>query len=400
MTSADEVIYLDYAATTPVDPAVAAVMAQCLTEDGAFANAASVTHAPGRAARRRVETARAQVAAAVGAQAEQVVWTSGATEANNLAIAGAARFRRDDGRHIVTCRTEHRAVLDVCRRLEHEGWSVTYLVPGPDGRLAPQAVADALRPDTQLVSVMHVNSEIGVVQDIAGIGAVCRAAGVAFHVDAAQSVGKQPVDLSVLPVDFMSFSAHKAYGPKGVGALYVANARAPGLEPLLYGGGQERGLRPGTLPTHQVAGMGEAFRLAAERLAGDRQHIGALRQRLLDGLGALEGWSINGAAEHSVPGIVNICFEGVEGESLLHELRPLAVSRGSACSAASPESSYVLRALGRPDHLAGSSVRFSLGRGTTAQQVDAAVAVVLRAVARLRTLAVGLALPAAGRTVA
>jgi cysteine desulfurase len=380
-------IYFDYAATTPVDPRVAVRMSGCLTSEGCFANPASSSHVPGRQARGLVETARAQVAEAVGCQPTEIVWTSGATESDNLAIKGAARFHSDRGRHVVTSRTEHKAVLDSCRQLEREGFELTYLTPGPDGIIAPESLAAALREDTVLVSIMHVNNEIGVVQDIAAIGRACAERAVLFHVDAAQSAGKLPIDLSALPVQLMSFSAHKVYGPKGIGALYC---RAhTGLQPLIHGGGHEHGLRSGTLATHQIVGMGEAFRIAVAELPEEQARIAALRDRLWEGLSALGGVVLNGHPVARAPGLLNVSFEGVEGESLLFAVRALAVSSGSACTSASREPSYVLRALGRDDQLAQSSLRFSVGRSTTAADIEQAIAVVREQVGRLRELRSG-----------
>lgn len=396
-------VYLDHAATTPVAPEVARAMAACLTEEGSFGNPGSLSHAYGDAAAGVVETARAQVAAAVGATAADIVWTSGATEANNLALFGVALYHRDAGRHLVTVRTEHKAVLDPCRELERRGWRVTYLVPDREGLLDPGQVAEALRPDTVLVSVMHVNNEIGVIQDIGAIAAVCAAHGTArLHVDAAQSVGKCAVDFAGWGVDLLSLSAHKAYGPKGVGALVVARGRGAQLQPLQFGGGQERNLRSGTVATHQVAGMGAAFELAAALdggapggraptpgAAGDEAlRVGALRDRLWQGLEALGGVLRNGAPARVVPQMLNVSFEGVEGESLLAAVRDaVAVSTGSACTSATQEASYVLRALGRDERLAESSLRFSLGRSTTPEDVDRAVWAVTQAVRRLRRVA-------------
>jgi cysteine desulfurase len=381
-------VYLDYAATTPVDPAVAAVMAQCLTMDGAFGNAGSAGHEYGERARSVIEAARAQVAAAVGASPAEVIWTSGATEANNLAIFGVANYYRSRGRHIVTLRTEHKAVLDPCRELERRGWQVTYLAPRRDGIVDAAAVANALRADTVLVSVMHVNNEIGVIQDIPAIAAVCAAHGAArLHVDAAQSVGKIPVDFGRFGCDLMSLSAHKAYGPKGAGALLLSQARGVHLEALLYGGGQERGLRSGTLATHQAAGMGAAFALAQRVAHAEAERAAPLRERLWRGLSALGGVLRNGEKGNSVPQILNVSFEDVEGESLLAAVRPhIAVSTGSACTSVVQEPSYVLRALGREDRLAESSLRFSLGRFTQERDIDTAVAAVAQAVSRLRKI--------------
>jgi cysteine desulfurase len=380
-------IYLDYAATTPVAPEVAARMAECLTFEGTFGNAGSASHGFGAAASERVERARAEVATAVGAQPEEIIWTSGATEANNLAIFGATHYYREAGRHVVTARTEHKSVLDPCKELERRGWTVSYLSPDRDGVLEPQRVAAAIRPDTVLVSVMHVNNEIGTVNDIAAIAAACAAAGrPRFHVDAAQSVGKVTLDFAALGVDLMSLSAHKAYGPKGAGALVVSHRRAVHLTPLVYGGGQERSLRSGTLATHQAVGMGAAFALAGASLESDRVRIGTLSARLFGLIEPLGGVLRNGT--HTVPHIVNLSFEGVEGESLLAAVRTeLAVSTGSACTSAVQEPSYVLRALGRDDRLAESSLRFSLGRHTTQADVLRAAELVGGAVTRLRRIA-------------
>ena len=389
-------VYLDYAATTPVDPRVAARMTQCLTPEGAFGNPGSTSHEYGDAASAWVEAARAQVAIAVGAAPADVIWTSGATEANNLALFGVANYYRDLGRHIVTVRTEHRAVLDPCRELERRGWRVTYLVPDRSGVLNSGEVAAALRPDTVLVSVMQVNNEIGVIQDIAAIAAVCAVQGRArLHVDAAQSVGKCPVNFTGLNIDLMSLSAHKAYGPKGVGALLVSRRRGVQLQPLQFGGGQERNLRSGTVATHQVVGMGAAFELAVVAQEGETLRIARLRDRLWQGIEPLGGVLRNGEAAHTVAHLLNVSIEDVEGESLIAALRPaIAVSTGSACSSASQESSYVLRALGRDERLAESSLRFSLGRFTRESEVDAAIAAVAQAVARLRRIAGGLAVGA------
>ncbi len=383
--SAAPPIYLDYAATTPVDPRVAAAMAGCLTLEGDFGNASS-THAFGRAAAARIERARSQVAGLIGAGAGEIVFTSGATESNNLAILGVARANADRGRHLVTARTEHKAVLDPCKRLEKEGFSVTYLTPDASGIVTPTAVAAALRPGTQLVSLMGVNNEIGVVQDIGAIGALCRERGVAFHSDCAQAAGKLPLDVAALPVDFLSFTAHKLYGPKGVGALYVRESARGLLQPVTFGGGQEHGLRPGTLATHQIVGFGAACEIAAAELPAEGARLSALRDRLWSLLGMLGGVHLNGAGAPRVPGILNVSFEGVEGESLVGALKELAVSTGAACNSASAEASYVLRALGRDALLAGCSLRLSLGRSTRAAEVDAAAAAITREVTRLRAL--------------
>jgi cysteine desulfurase len=388
-------VYLDHAATTPVDPRVAAAMAQCLTAEGEFGNPASASHAYGDAAGALVETARAQVAAAVGASPFEVVWTSGATEANNLAIFGVAQYYREYGRHIITARTEHKAVLDPCRELERRGWRVTYLAPDSGGVIHPDQVAAALQADTVLVSIMQVNNEIGVIQDISAIAAVCaKHGGARLHVDAAQSVGKVAVDFAELGVDLMSLSAHKVYGPKGVGALLVSRHGSRGgdrervqLTALQFGGGQELGLRAGTVATHQVVGMGLAFELARTAPPSEVERIAVLRERLWRGLAPLSGTFRNGDAKGSVPHVLNVSFEGVEGESLLAAVRGrLAVSTGSACTSALQEPSYVLRALGRDDILSESSLRFGLGRGTRESDIDTAVAVVTEAVSRLRKI--------------
>ena len=392
--------YLDYAATTPVDPRVAARMAECLTREGAFGNPGSSSHDYGDAAAAAVETARAQVAAAVGAAAPDVVWTSGATEANNLAVFGVANYHRAQGRHIVTVRTEHKAVLDPCRELERRGWRVTYLDPGRTGVLDPARVAEALRPDTVLVSVMHVNNEIGVVQDLAALAGVCAAHGrVRLHVDGAQSVGKCALDFTGLGLDLLSLSAHKAYGPKGVGALLVSRRRGVQLQALHFGGGQERNLRSGTVPTHQVVGMGEALALAAAEWRDEVPRIARLRDRLWQDLAALGGVVRNGDPAHTVVHLLNVSFEDVEGESLLAAVRPfIAVSTGSACASAVQEPSYVLRALGREERLAESSLRFSFGRFSTAADVDAALLAVRTAVVRLRRISGAHAPPGAQGT--
>jgi cysteine desulfurase len=380
-------IYLDYAATTPVDPRVAARMIECLQPGGAHGNPASLSHDYGRKARALVEEARAQVAAAIGAQPASIVWTSGATESDNLALFGVAHFNAERGRHIVTAKTEHKAVLDPLKQLERAGFSVTYLKPQTNGIVEPGQVADALRPDTQLVSLMHVNNEIGVIQDVAAVGRICRERGVILHVDAAQSVGKVALDVEAMQIDLMSITAHKAYGPKGIGALYVRRHPPLGLQPLLFGGGQEGGLRSGTLPTHQIVGMGAAFALAASERENDVTRLRALRDTLWKGIAAVGDIELNGDPERRVANILNASFHGIEGESLQFALRDLAVSTGAACSSGSDEGSYVLRALGRDDQLAQSSLRFSLGRFTTQEEIEAAIAAVHREVGRLRTIA-------------
>jgi cysteine desulfurase len=379
-------IYLDYAATTPVDPAVAAAMAACLTAVGDFGNASSATHAFGQRAAARIETARAQVAALIGAEPDEITFTSGATESNNLAIFGMTRSNGDRGRHVITTRIEHKAVLDPFKRLEHEGFSVTYLAPDRQGIVDLEVLRAALRPDTILVSVMHVNNEIGVIEDIGALGALCRERGVAFHTDAAQAVGKIPIDLRTLPVDFLALTAHKIYGPKGAGALYIRRPSRPLLQPLLFGGGQERRLRPGTLPTHQIVGLGAACELIRSQMAAEQERLTALRERLWKGLADLGGTYLNGADAPRVPGILSVSFEGVEGESLVTSLTELAVSTGSACNSASEEPSYVLRSLGRDSQLAQSTLRFSFGRLTTTADVDVAIEAVKREVTRLRAL--------------
>lgn len=379
-------IYLDYAATTPVAPEVANAMFEVFREESAFGNPSAVTHLFGRRAQARIEAARAQVAALVGAAPIDVVFTSGATESNNLALLGVARASAGKTRHIVTSKIEHKAVLDPCRQLEREGFAVTYVAPDSSGLVQPQAVRAALRPDTVLVSIMHANNEIGVIQDIRAIGEICRERGIPFHVDAAQSVGKLPVDVSMLPVDLLSFTAHKIYGPMGIGALYVHPAIRTRLRPLTFGGGQERGIRPGTLPTHQIVGFGVACELAAKSLAADAARLGFLRDRLWEGLSRLEGVHLNGEAAPRLPGILNVSFEGVEGESLVTALDSLAVTTGSACSSASGDPSYVLRALGRGTQLAQSSLRFSFGRPTAEADIDAAIDAVRRQVTRLRAV--------------
>ena len=385
MTSiAQSPIYLDYAATTPVDPRVAEKMIPHLTSS--FGNPASRSHAYGWQAEAAVETARAQVAELVGADPREIIWTSGATESDNLAIKGAAHFHRAKGNHLITLATEHKAVLDTMRELEREGFQVTYLKPQPNGLLDLETFKAALRPETILASIMLVNNEIGVIQDIAAIGAVCRERGILFHVDAAQAHGKVAIDLSTLPVDLMSFSAHKTYGPQGIGALYVRRRPRVHLAPLIHGGGHERGLRSGTLPTHQIVGMGEAYRLAGELMVEENARVRALRDRFLAGIADMEEVYLNGDLEQRVPHNLNVSFNFVEGESLMMAVKELAVSSGSACTSASLEPSHVLRALGRSDELAHSSLRITLGRYTTAQDIDFAVALLKDKVARLRAL--------------
>lgn len=377
-------IYLDYAATTPVDPRVAEKMCACLTMDGNFANPASRSHLYGWQAEEAVELARRQVADLVGADPREIVWTSGATESDNLAIKGAAHAFAERGRHIITSQIEHKAVIDSCRQLEREGFEVTYLKPGADGLISVPQLQAALREDTILVSLMQVNNEIGVINDIAALGAVARERGVLFHVDAAQSTGKLPINVKQMPVDLMSFSAHKTYGPKGVGALYVRRSPDVRIEALIHGGGHERGMRSGTLAPHQLVGMGEAFALAGAEMAAENRRMAALHAQLLEGLANLDGIFVNGSTEHRVPHNLNLAFAGVDGELLLLALRDLALSTGSACTSASVEPSYVLRAIGLSDELAHSSIRLSLGRFTTEADVQQAAEVLCNAVLKLR----------------
>ncbi|WP_124949059.1 IscS subfamily cysteine desulfurase [Sulfuriferula thiophila] len=377
-------IYLDYSATTPVDPRVAAKMIPYLTE--MFGNPASRSHAYGWDADKAVETAREQVAQLVGADPKEIVWTSGATESINLALKGSAHFYKGKGKHLITLRTEHKATLDTMRELEREGYEVTYLTPETDGLLDIEKLKAAIRPDTIVISILFVNNEIGVIQDIAAIGELCREKGIIFHVDAAQATGKVEIDLSKLKVDLMSFSAHKTYGPKGVGALYVRRKPRVRIEAQMHGGGHERGMRSGTLATHQIVGMGEAFRIAREEMATENVRIRALRDRLLKGLSDIEEVHVNGDMAHRVPHNLNISFNFVEGESLLMAIKDLAVSSGSACTSASLEPSYVLRALGRSDELAHSSIRFSIGRYTTEQDVDYAIDLLHQKIGKLREL--------------
>ncbi|MFA7833347.1 IscS subfamily cysteine desulfurase [Aeromonas dhakensis] len=379
-------IYLDYSATCPVDPRVAEKMMQCLTMDGLFGNPASRSHRFGWQAEEAVDLARNQVAELIGADPREIVFTSGATESNNLAIKGVAHFYVGKGKHIVTSKTEHKAVLDTCRQLEREGYEVTYLEPMPNGLFTLEQIEGALRDDTILVSIMHVNNEIGVVQNIAAIGELCRSRKILLHVDAVQSVGKIPVDVEALKVDLLSMSAHKVYGPKGIGALYVRRKPRVRLEAQMHGGGHERGMRSGTLPTHQIVGMGEAFRIAKEEMASEGERIMALRQRLWDGIKDIEEVYINGDLEQRVPGNLNVSFAYVEGESLIMALKDLAVSSGSACTSASLEPSYVLRALGLNDELAHSSIRFSMGRFTTEEEIDYAIKLIRDSIGRLREM--------------
>ena len=377
-------IYLDYSATTPVDPRVAAKMIPWLTEH--FGNPASRSHAYGWDAEQAVEDAREQVAALVNADAKEIIWTSGATESNNLAIKGAAHFYQGKGKHLITLKTEHKAVLDTVRELEREGFEATYLDVKENGLVDLEVLKAAIRPDTVVVSVMFVNNEVGVVQPIAEIGEICREKGVIFHVDAAQATGKVEIDLAQLKVDLMSFSAHKTYGPKGVGALYVRRKPRVRLEAQMHGGGHERGIRSGTLAPRQIVGMGEAFRLAREEMASENARVRALRDKLLNGLTDLEATFVNGDAEQRVPHNLNISFAYVEGESLIMAVKDIAVSSGSACTSASLEPSYVLRALGRNDELAHSSIRFSIGRFTTEEEVDFTIDLLHKKIHKLREL--------------
>ena len=378
--------YMDYSATTPVDKRVAEKMAKYLTMEGDFGNPASRSHYYGWQAEKAVDEARSQVASLVGADPREIVWTSGATESNNLAIKGIANFYHKRGKHIITLKTEHKAVLDTCRQLEREGFEVTYLEPLSNGLLDINVFKDAIREDTILASIMHVNNEIGVVQDIQSIGDICREHKIFFHVDAAQSAGKISIDLASLPVDLMSFSAHKIYGPKGMGALYVSRKPRVRLEAQIHGGGHERGMRSGTLATHQIVGMGEAFAIAKAEMLEEGKKIKQLRERLLEGFADMEEVVINGDIEQRVPGNLNISFNYVEGESLMMAISDVAVSSGSACTSASLEPSYVLRALGLSDELAHSSIRFSIGRYTTEKDVDDAIRLVREKVEKLRDL--------------
>ncbi|MFQ1681841.1 IscS subfamily cysteine desulfurase [Pantoea dispersa] len=379
-------IYLDYAATTPADPRVASKMMQFLTLDGTFGNPASRSHRFGWQAEEAVDVARNQVAELINADPREIVFTSGATEADNLALKGAAQQHQARGKHIITSQTEHKAVLDSCAQLAREGFKVTFLQPGADGIVTPAMLEAALRDDTVLVSLMHVNNETGVIQDIAALGALCHARDILFHVDATQSVGKLPLDVSALPVDLMSFSAHKLYGPKGIGALWVRRKPKLQIDAQMHGGGHERGMRSGTLPVHQIVGMGEAYRIAREEMVDESARLATLRHRLWQGISTLSDVQLNGSLEQGAPNILNISFAHVDGESLIMALKDLALSSGSACTSASLEPSYVLRAMGVDQQLAYSSLRFSLGRFTTQEEIDYAIGVVHKAVTRLRAL--------------
>ncbi|UUO22972.1 IscS subfamily cysteine desulfurase [Colwellia sp. M166] len=379
-------IYFDYSATTPVDKRVAEKMMQYMTTDGFYGNPASRSHKFGWQAEEAVDIARNQIADLINADPREIVITSGATESNNLAIKGAAKFYSKKGKHIITCKTEHKAVLDTCRELERQGFEVTYLDPEKNGLIDLKKLEAAIREDTVLISIMHVNNEIGVIQDIAEIGEMCRARKIIFHVDAAQSAGKINIDLQHLKVDLMSFSAHKIYGPKGIGALYVSRKPRVRLESQIHGGGHERGMRSGTLATHQIVGMGEAFRIAKEELAQDEAHVVKMRDRLWAGLNDMEQVFVNGDFDKRYPGNLNVSFNFVEGESLIMALKDLAVSSGSACTSASLEPSYVLRALGLNDEMAHSSIRFSFGRFTTEEEIDYAIDLIKKAIGHLRDM--------------
>jgi len=379
-------IYLDYASTTPVDPRVVTKMQECLSLEGNYGNSASRSHEFGWKAEEAVEEARANVASLVNCDHREIVWTSGATESDNLAIKGAARFYRKKGNHIITSKLEHKAVLDSCRQLEREGFEVTYLDPDATGIIQPEELLKNIKDETILVSLMHVNNEIGVINDIAKLGEITRENGLVFHVDAAQSTGKVSIDLTKLKVDLMSFSAHKTYGPKGVGALFVRRKPRVRLEAMIHGGGHERGMRSGTLPTHQIVGMGEAFRLAEEEMSSDNARISMLREKFWLGLKDIEEVHLNGHEEKRAAGFLNVSFNFIEGESLIMALKDIAVSSGSACTSASLEPSYVLRALGLKDELAHSSIRFALGRFTTEQEINYTINLVKDSVTKLREL--------------
>lgn len=379
-------IYLDYSSTTPVDPRVAEKMKDCLTNEGNFGNPASRSHHFGWVAEEAVDIARNQIAELVNADPREIVFTSGATESNNLAIKGAASFYQKRGKHIITLKTEHKAVLDTTRQLEREGFEVTYMMPEPNGLVDLDKLQAEMRDDTVLISIMHVNNEIGVIQDIAAIGKICRERKIIFHVDAAQSTGKIPIDLQELNVDLMSFSAHKTYGPKGIGALYVSRKPRVRIEAQIHGGGHERGMRSGTLATHQIVGMGEAFRLAKVEMATENERVKMLRDKLYNGVKDIEAVFLNGDAERRVAHNLNVSFAYVEGESLIMALKDMAVSSGSACTSASLEPSYVLRALGLTDELAHSSIRFSIGRFTTEEEIDYVIGVIRSAIDKLREM--------------
>jgi cysteine desulfurase len=379
-------IYLDYSSTTPVDPRVAAKMADCLTSDGIFGNPASRSHKFGWVAEEAVDIARNQIADLVNADPREIVFTSGATESNNLAIKGAANFYGKKGKHLITLKTEHKAVLDTMRQLEREGYEVTYMDPEPNGLILLEKLIAAIRPETILVSIMHVNNEIGVIQDIAAIGDVCRERKILFHVDAAQSTGKVPIDLQTMKVDLMSFCAHKTYGPKGIGALFVRRKPRIRLEAQMHGGGHERGMRSGTMATHQIVGMGESFRIAKQDMGAENERLMMLRNKLWNGIKDMEAVYLNGDMESRIAGNLNVSFAYVEGESLIMALKDMAVSSGSACTSASLEPSYVLRALGLSDELAHSSIRFTTGRFTTEAEIDYVIGVIRNAIDKLRDM--------------
>ena len=381
-------IYLDYSATTPMDPRVAKLMCEHMTLDQNFGNPASRSHEFGWHADDAVKKARQQVADLINADSKEIVWTSGATESNNLAIKGVAHFYHQKGKHIITCKTEHKAVLDTCRQLEREGFEITYLDPEETGLVDIKKLEAAMRDDTILVSIMHVNNEIGVIQDIAAIGELTRSKGIIFHVDAAQSAGKVPIDLKEMKVDLMSFSAHKIYGPKGMGALFVSRKPRIRLEAQIHGGGHERGMRSGTLAVHQIVGMGEAFHIAQQEMATENERIRMLRDKLWNGLDGMEEFYLNGTPDSKITGNLNVSFNFVEGESLIMALKDIAVSSGSACTSASLEPSYVLRALGRNDELAHSSIRFTIGRFTTEEEIDHTIKIIREKVEKLRDLSV------------
>lgn len=379
-------IYLDYSSTTPVDPRVAAKMADCLTSDGIFGNPASRSHKFGWVAEEAVDIARNQIADLVNADPREIVFTSGATESNNLAIKGAANFYGKKGKHLITLKTEHKAVLDTMRQLEREGYEVTYMDPEPNGLVNLDKLIAAIRPETVLISIMHVNNEIGVIQDIAAIGEMCRERKILFHVDAAQSTGKVPIDLQTMKVDLMSFCAHKTYGPKGIGALFVRRKPRIRLEAQMHGGGHERGMRSGTMATHQIVGMGESFRIAKEVMGAENERLMMLRNKLWNGIKDMEAVYLNGDMESRIAGNLNVSFAYVEGESLIMALKDMAVSSGSACTSASLEPSYVLRALGLSDELAHSSIRFTTGRFTTEAEIDYVIGVIRNAIDKLRDM--------------
>ena len=388
MTEPTDLVYLDYAASTPVDAWVVEAMTALMTADGNYANPSS-SHSAGRRSVEHIAHAAGQLAGLLNTQADRLIWTSGATESDNLAILGAARYRQNRGRHLLSMRTEHKAVTDPCKELERQGYDVTWLNPQASGLLDVATFEAALRDDTQLVSIMHVNNETGVTQDIAQLGAICRARDILFHVDAAQSVGKLPIDLSILPVDLMSMTAHKVYGPKGIGALYIADRPGVHVDALLFGGGQQRGLRPGTLPAQQIVGFGVAAAIAQSRMSNDLQHLSAMRERLWNGIRDIPGVTANGALECAFPGILNVSAEDIEGESLLLALEPLCVATGSACNSKNQEPSHVLRALGKSDALAQSAIRFSFGRPTCANDINLAIARYRSAIEKLRNMAPG-----------